>query len=120
MKVSDFLRAKNEIILSETGLVLIPEDQIKDFDPMPLYGDSDADICPYCTMFIEDTMGNRSCEGCPMSEAGNRCMNTIGSTYEKVRTYLMNYGCAISDVSGIGTLVAKYNEENGFAGIGEE
>ena len=48
MLTSEFLRKKNEIVFKETGLILVPEDQIVDID-VPEIGTFLC--CPYCEAY---------------------------------------------------------------------
>jgi len=108
MKVSEYIRRKNDIIEKTTGLVLVPDDQIIDLEPMPLDVYEDGEACPYCIAF-ED------CKGCPMKLAGNCCNGIEESTYRQVYKALSG-GIVQSPLvkKDIRDLVKEYNESNGF------
>ena len=38
MKVTEFIRRKNEILFDLTGVTLVPEDQIEEVEAKPLHG----------------------------------------------------------------------------------
>ena len=114
MTVRRFFELKNELVFDAVGITLVPEDQIVDMDPVPLVGgDSDADICPYCVLYLEEEFGRRSCEECPMETAGNRCGNNSGSTYTDVAMRNEEID-GIINIPGVRELVNQYNKENGF------
>ena len=75
MTVVEYIRRKNDILKRATGLVLVPEDQIKEvktheLTPLKYLG---AHNCPYCKEYL---IPNSGCTGCPMYESSNPCLST--------------------------------------------
>lgn len=111
MLVSEFIRKKNEILFKHTGLILVPEAQIKECKKVHLdMGDryADSDICPYCKVFAS------TCLKCPMAKADNRC-GASDSTYRELRRHdKCNYSiCSESTpwYDELKKLVDTYNRE---------
>jgi len=77
MTVVEFIKEKNRIIYEETGLVLVPEDQIKECRQLTLDITVSDTSCPYCLAY------SNNCDKCPMGKAGNVCDN-YGSTWSRV------------------------------------
>ena len=120
MTVVDFIERKNELVFEATGYTLVPSDQIVEVVKMPLnLGTSDAEICPYCALYIEEDFERDACEGCPMEKAANRCGVDTGNTYSNIQIDL-GEGEGIISFPGVEALVDLYNKENGFKGMGEE
>ena len=94
----EYLIKKNKIVIEETGLVLVPENQVKliemknyqvanfisGLDKYKGRYDLTSENCSYCAMFFSD-----DCEGCPMSEADNCCIDG-GSSYNDVEYHVSN------------------------------
>ena len=107
MTTIEFMTRKNAILKEMTGLVLIPEDQLKAVAPERLYmDDSDGGMCPYCQTF--DAMID--CEDCPMSIAGNNCEQR-DSTYMAVYNHLKESSQTIHETPAILDLVAEFNKQ---------
>ncbi|OQX58597.1 MAG: hypothetical protein B5M52_05165 [Helicobacteraceae bacterium 4484_230] len=69
MTALEYLKAKNDLIERVTGCILIPEDQLVEHEP---------DLnCTYCTLYYD------KCDGCPMKEAGNGCIDNLETSYAK-------------------------------------
>ncbi len=82
MTVREYIERKNELIKKYTGMILVPEDQIIDME-LPkdetLSINDDRSACPYCFFYFD----YYDCSECPMSKAGNCCLNK-GSTYQNI------------------------------------
>lgn len=108
MRVVDYIRKKNALVFKATGLVLVPEEQIVEVEKWKLKVGSDATICPYCMVYFRD-----DCKGCPMFEAGNKCIDDCHNTYSTVISKLkytleLHY---IATVPGMVELVERFNKE---------
>lgn len=105
----EYMKRKNELIMEDLGVILIPDSQISNVAVHKLGTENDADSCPYCHEYIEN-----GCYGCPMSEAKNRC-GVDDSTYDMLINSLGEDPANIADeVSDIYALVYEYNKSNGF------
>lgn len=116
----EYLRAKNEIIYEATGIVLVPEEQIKEVDcRVPLSTIYDVYTCPYCIKNIHEE--ELRCEECIMEKSGNGCLQA-DSTYNQVRRKLAEIAgdgggeIAIMDIRSvvakdIAELIYRYNRE---------
>ena len=113
MTVLKYLEEKNRLIRAETGLKLIPKNQLVNFNRKDtkayktyLKGSKsrvkDMDICPYCWKF-------KDCKDCPMENMNNNCMDT-GSTYSKCSLKLLKIEDirGLHDVKGMKELVKKF------------
>lgn len=78
MKVTEYIRRKNELIKKNVGFDLIPTDQIFDVPAQKLFMDADKYACPYCVNF-----SSNQCVSCPMYLAGNDC-HLESSTYARM------------------------------------
>ena len=77
MSVKEYIKKKNEILKEHTGITLVPEDQITNPELLTkLNMGLDRFFCPYCVLY--------SCYECPMSKAGNECMDN-DSSYQRIR-----------------------------------
>lgn len=113
MSVSKFLKRKNEILKEYTGLTLIPENQIKDIEPMKLSASLNTSCCPYCQVYLIE-YDDIACENCPMGKAGNEC-SSMNSTWFKVSDKLVDkHHLAVSRVPEIIALVDEYNKSHNF------
>ena len=72
MTVTEYIKRKNKIIFDEIGVTLVPESQIKECPQKFLNTGSDANMCPYCLVYDQDSEDTK-CEGCPMYDAENDC-----------------------------------------------
>lgn len=109
MKVSEFIRKKNEILRKTIGIDfdLVPEDQIEECEQFVL---SLNFSCPYCKAYKE------SCSKCPMDIANNNCVDK-NSTWDEYGIY-----CSCNNVfthnhpaspayESMKNLIDKYNKE---------
>lgn len=115
MKVKKFLKKKNKIIKKVTGMDLIPKDQIKKtpFKHLSFYTNFDinvlsAAICPYCISYQKYT----DCSGCPMSDAGNKCITNPESTWHKSKDIWIEKATK-KDKKKLKKLCNQYNKEEG-------
>lgn len=112
MPIVEFLTKKNEIFFKETGLILIPKDQIVDMVPMPLSTNSPIEACPYC---MEYNYTYLKCAGCPMNKADNNCREMEGnSTFELVMNIMLKKKNTTFMNPALIKLVDEYNESHGF------
>ena len=110
MTIREYIERKNALTLEQTGIVLVPEDQIIDMEPMELsFTNRDAMACPYCTKWVAS---QNDCDGCPMQEAGNECAGAVGNTYDQIVESLGN--SLINSLEGLEELIEEYNKSNGF------
>ena len=116
MSVVEFLKRKNEIVKAVTGVILVPEDQIMDIpedertpldlnDDLSEYDFLGTEYCPYCALYFDN-----DCEGCPMYEAGNRCIEGIYNTWTKANDIWMEKSTE-KDWKKLRDLVAEYNKQ---------
>lgn len=77
-----YIKERNEILKKYLGLPfdLVPEEQIKEFEPIRL---NILEDCPYCYHFYT----NDNCEGCPMYEADNACNSSENNTWSNYIDY---------------------------------
>ena len=105
MTVREYIEKKNELTLKYAGVKIVPEEQIVDMEPVEL--GSIPSACPYCLKYY----GN-DCEGCPMDEAGNNCIDS-DSTWMKFVRIMRNEGW-LGYRNERDKLVDEYNKSNGF------
>ena len=113
MKVTEFIRRKNEILFDLTGVTLVPEDQIEEVEAKPLHGNwSNGGLCPYCRVYEQLADGLVDCSQCIMSKRGNEC-NGFNSTYRQMTTALHDNGisAAYKRIPEIMALAREYNEQ---------
>ena len=110
MTIREYIERKNALTLEQTGIVLVPDDQIIDMEPMRLsFKNRDAGACPYCIKWIGFP---NDCKGCPMQLAGNECGGPIDNTYDQIVEVLGNP--LIGSLEGLEELIEEYNISNGF------
>lgn len=73
MKVSTYIRRKNDILREHLGLDfdLVPEPQIEEVPKRHLSNTTSESSCPYCHIFNSTYT---DCEGCIMDTADNACV----------------------------------------------
>ena len=114
MTVVELLKEKNKIIREELELDfdLIPESQIMEVEPKYMSTQSDMSSCIYCKHFYDN-----NCEGCPMDEHGNSCMDDE-STYNQAFLTKKLSGKSLSKNPKIkrrlDELFEVFNESNGL------
>ena len=120
MRTIDFMRKKNEILIKECGMVLVPEEQLIDIDcTSEMSTKTDATMCPYCVEFFlkADKDCYNACEGCPMDNAGNACNEgRSSSTYQSILSELKsknNTDLYLNNLPGLLTLVDEWNSSLG-------
>lgn len=117
MRVIDFIKKKNKLVFDETGVILVPEDQIIDLVPRKLSMHTDSSMCPYCNEFLYDDRGE--CYDCPMNKAFNKCtgLDEAGNRQDN-DSYAFSLealdGKSVISIPGMSELVDRYNAENGF------
>ena len=118
MSITQYLKRKNDLIYEQTGIILTPDDQIVEVEKRILGISSDMDACPYCVAFyVSGALEEDKCTGCPMQEAGNGCLTTDDSTYEKITSKLSLEGNSASltkGIEGLHELIIEFNKSNGF------
>jgi len=113
MTIKKYIERKNVLSVKQTGIVLVPLDQIIDMEPMHLsFTKRDSGACPYCIKWMEVIEGYKMCKGCPMEEMGNECGADKGNTYSQATDALE--GSLIDNLEGLEELIKEYNMSNGF------
>jgi hypothetical protein len=102
MTVREYIIEKNKLIYDQLGLILVPEDQIIDIEPMKISEEADYLACPYCIKYL-------FCHGCPMNKADNNC-NNLNSSYGQC-VEAANKTNLVQSIKGLPELIAKYNNE---------
>lgn len=113
MTIVEYIKRKNKILKEITGIILVPESQIKEIPAIKLDIDryDDSGICPYCLVYLDHSKEYElePCKGCPMKEQGNDCLNKeLQSTYRQIINKL---NTAIYAVSAIRNLATEYNSQ---------
>ena len=109
MTIREYIERKNALTFKQTGIILVPDDQIIDMEPMRLnFKNRDSGACPYCIEWINSP---NNCDGCPMKEAGNECA-VEGDTYDQIVESLGD--SLIYGLEGLEELIEEYNISNGF------
>jgi len=116
MTVKKYIERQAKIVKEETGLSLLPKEQVVDLsvsDKMVQHmGDwlslaekpgfkgtlLDTHNSPYCVEYLLSSE-DESCEGCPVHEAGNNCFDA-GSTYVDANMLLQKRGRDNSSILG--------------------
>lgn len=109
MTVSEYIRKKNKIIFDVCGLTLVPEEQIEECPQFELSTIDDTYACPYCRVYLDY---DDFCAKCPMSKAGNCCVDDSTDTYFVVANAL---GFSIVSnkrvIEKLEPLIEQYNNE---------
>ena len=118
MTIVEYIKRKNQIIFDETGLVLVPEDQIVEVELFnQLSIDSDATACPYCQIYMKVC-----CYGCPMAIAGNRCGDRFNdsSMYPKVIKKIGDCSLVSSFAPQLLNLINEFNQSYTFMEVWDD
>lgn len=113
MTLIEFFSRKNEIVHKETGLTLIPQDQIIDINPQKigrLHITNDSGCSPYCIFNVIYDDGFEDCSQCPLEQAGNGCGDK-NSSYQRVFHHLIMQGRRIHELSAIQDLIEQWNHD---------